>query len=115
MDEPCEAEETLCELCGRSTSAITRHHLIPQTRHKNKKNKKNFDRVEVKKRIAWLCRSCHSHVHATLSNKELEYHFNTMELLLAHPDIAKFVAWIKKQPTGKRITIRRSKDYQKSR
>ena len=32
-----------CQLCERET-ALTRHHLVPQCRHHNKWNKKNFDR-----------------------------------------------------------------------
>ena len=90
----------ICELCGRTVSRLTKHHLIPRTRHKNKKNKKNFDRVEVKERVAWLCRPCHSNVHVVVDNKDLEYNFNTLELLASHPEVIKFTNWIKKKPHG---------------
>ncbi len=36
-----------CALCRRRVSRMTRHHLIPRTRHKNKKTKKVFTRKEV--------------------------------------------------------------------
>src|SRR5213082_1552952 len=85
----------VCELCGRLVPVLTKHHLIPQTRHKNKRNKRNFDRIEVKERVAWLCRSCHSNVHALLDNKELEYDYNTIERLASHPDIIRFTEWIR--------------------
>ena len=85
-----------CELCERFVKRLTKHHLIPKTRHKNKRNKKNFDRQEVKDRVLWVCRECHNHIHQIFTNKELEYDYNTKEKLISHPEIAKFIAWISK-------------------
>lgn len=89
-----------CELCGRQVGALTRHHLIPRTRHANKRTRREFDRAEVKTRVAWLCRPCHSHTHALFTEKELERRFNTLESLAAHPAVARFVAWIRTKPDG---------------
>jgi hypothetical protein len=89
-----------CELCGREVSLLTRHHLIPRTRHANKRNKREFDRTEVKKRIAWFCRPCHNHIHALFSEKVLEREFNTLDLLASHPEVVRFVTWIQKKPDG---------------
>jgi hypothetical protein len=89
-----------CELCGREVAVLTRHHLIPRTRHANKRNKRTFDRADVKARIAWMCRPCHSHVHALFTEKELERGFNTRAALAAHPDVARFVSWIRTKPDG---------------
>lgn len=96
----------VCELCERRVSHVTKHHLIPKTRHKNKKNKKLFDRQEIHERVLWLCKPCHKTVHATLTEKELERDYNTRELILAHPDIAKFVAWIATKPDGTNVPVR---------
>lgn len=96
-------ESNICEMCKREAASLTKHHLIPKTRHKNKKNKKNFSRQEVKERLAMLCRNCHSAIHKFLTNKELEYDYNTLEALLAHPEISKFVMWLQKQPPGARV------------
>lgn len=93
-----------CQLCHREEET-TGHHLIPVTRHKNKKNKRDFDRKEVKQKIP-LCRPCHSTVHATLSEKELEREFNTLQSLLGHPEIQKFIQWIKNKPVGTKIKVR---------
>ena len=79
---------------------LTRHHLIPKSRHKNKRNKKVFDRQDVHSRIALLCRPCHKNIHAAIDIKELEREYNTLEALAAHPDIAKFTGWIKNKPHG---------------
>jgi 5-methylcytosine-specific restriction endonuclease McrA len=97
----------VCELCGRCVRELTRHHLIPQTRHKNRRNKRDFGREEVRHRIALLCRPCHRHVHATIDNKRLEREFNTVEALASHPEIARFVAWIRRKPDGTRVPTRR--------
>ena len=60
----------VCDLCGRIVSERERHHLIPRTRHKNKRNKKLFDRREVHERLAMLCKPCHKTIHAVLTEKE---------------------------------------------
>jgi len=89
-----------CELCGREVATLTRHHLIPRTRHSNKRNKREFERADVKTRIAWVCRPCHNHIHALFTEKQLEREFNRLEDLRAHPDVARFVAWIRNKPDG---------------
>lgn len=94
------SEHEPCELCGRVGETLTRHHLIPRTRHANKRNQRDFDRTDVKQRIAWLCRPCHDHVHALFSEKTLERQFNSLDSLREHSDVAKFVAWIRKKPVG---------------
>ena len=58
MKEDSEAAGR-CGLCGREPERLTRHHLIPRTRHANRRNKRDFDRDEVQARVAWLCRPCH--------------------------------------------------------
>ncbi|CAA9446193.1 MAG: hypothetical protein AVDCRST_MAG28-873 [uncultured Rubrobacteraceae bacterium] len=91
-----------CGLCGREVQKLTRHHLVPRTRHKNIKNKRNnkaLDRQALLQTVG-LCAPCHRHVHATIPNKELEREYNTLEALKGHPEIDKFVEWIKRKPHG---------------
>ena len=92
------AKPDRCQLCERLMDALTKHHLIPRTRHRKKRNKRLFEREEVRTRILWICRPCHNHVHEVLSEKELEAAYNTREALLAHPDVHRFVEWIKVKP-----------------
>jgi hypothetical protein len=80
--------------------ALTRHHLIPRTRHRKKRNKRLFEREEVRTRILWVCRPCHNHIHDVLSEKELEACYNTRQALLGHSEIRRFVAWIRSKPEG---------------
>ena len=93
------AEGRTCGLCARTVQRLTRHHLIPKTRHKNKRNKKTFDRREIHHTVG-LCCPCHRHVHTILDNKELEREYNTLEALRAHPDLGRFADWISKKPHG---------------
>lgn len=97
----------LCEICGREVSKTTRHHLIPRTRHKNKKNKKDFDRQEVKKTVP-ICRPCHSQLHAVFTEKELERVYNTLELITFHPEMQKWIKWIKNKPDGFKVPTKKT-------
>ena len=98
--------EVQCELCGRDVNEVTKHHLIPRARHANKWNQKQFDRSDVKFRVAWLCRPCHKQIHVELTEKQLERDYNTLEALKAHPEISKFVNWIKDKPGDLRVTVK---------
>jgi hypothetical protein len=41
---------------------------------------------------------CHQKIHATFTNRELLHTYHTFEKLLSHPEIEKFVAWVRKRP-----------------
>lgn len=87
-----------CELCGRVTKrGTTEHHLIPRTCHGNKWFKKRFTRGQMHTTVS-LCRECHHAIHDFVPDeKELGRDFNTLDKLLAHPELARFVAWVQKQ------------------
>ena len=101
--------EFQCELCGRMVHEVTKHHLIPRTRHSNKKNKKDFSREDVVSRLALFCRPCHKQIHAVLTEKQMERDYNTIEALQAQEEIARFINWIKDKPADAHITVRDSK------
>jgi hypothetical protein len=98
-------QPTSCALCRRDTNYLTRHHLIPKTRYQKIKKLKPDSNNEVMA----LCSACHRFVHAMLSEKELEHTYNTIERLLTHPDIHRFVAWIRKKHPDKRVQVRRKR------
>lgn len=101
-DAPAES----CELCGRDEVALTRHHLIPQSRHNKARTKKNFSREAMKTEIAMLCPACHAQVHELFSNQELANYYHTVERLKDHSDMAKFINWVKKRPSGQKIRVK---------
>jgi hypothetical protein len=98
--------EGKCAICEREET-LTRHHLIPRTRHHNKRNKREFDRATVKHTVG-ICRPCHSQIHALLTEKELERDYRTIESLQTHPEIVKFVKWIGAKPRGFRCVTRKA-------
>ena len=82
----------LCELC-QAEDAHNFHHLIPRTLHSNKWFKKRYTREEMRRGLE-VCKSCHRAIHDRVPDeKELGRHFNTLEKLLPHPEIGKFVQW----------------------
>ena len=96
-----------CAVCGREET-LTRHHLIPRTRHHNKRNKREFERAVVRQ-IVGICRACHSQIHALLSEKELEREFNTVAKLKEHPGVAKFADWIATKPRGFKASVQKAR------
>ena len=85
-----------CELCGRE-KPLTFHHLIPKAVHKKPRFQKRHTKEELRSRGLRVCRLCHNGIHDLISEKELAENFATKESLVAHPSIAKHVAWVKKQ------------------
>lgn len=104
------ASEQACELCGRIQLPLTRHHLIPQSRHNKARTKRQFNKQEMQGEIACLCRACHSQVHAVLSNQELAQNYHSMSDLRRHPEIARFAAWVANKPAGLKVSVRSYKD-----
>ena len=88
-----------CGLCQRTVQRLTRHHLVPRTRHKNKRNKKMFDRQEIHSTVG-LCSLCHRHIHTILDNKDLEREYNKFEALKKHPDVRGNVECVRLKPHG---------------
>jgi hypothetical protein len=109
-----EGQDT-CQLCGRAVAELTEHHLIPRTRHSNRRNKRDFSRDEVKQRTLMLCGPCHDTIHATFSNKELERVYNTRESLLHAEPIRRFVRWVRRQPAGTQPRVRTSNTLRRQR
>jgi hypothetical protein len=76
-----------CPLCGRPLvpgPSVNEHHLIPRSF-------KGRDTVAMH-------RVCHGKIHAVLSERELRDHFHTIDRLRAHPEIARFIQWVRRKP-----------------
>jgi hypothetical protein len=78
--------ELSCFLCERPIGArVEWHHPVPKSRG-------GRETVPVHP-------ICHRAIHATLDNKALERGYHTPEALRAHPEVGKFVAWVRtKEP-----------------
>jgi len=79
--------EEICPLCKRPMpeGSYNEHHLIPITF-------KGTEKVT-------LHIVCHDKLHHTLSEREMQHHYHTIERLLEHEEIQKFIKWVSKQPT----------------
>ncbi|MEM6333996.1 MAG: hypothetical protein AAF823_11730 [Planctomycetota bacterium] len=109
MPDPHDHDPHACELCARVGVRLTKHHLIPVARHNKPRTRRQHDKADFHTRVAWLCSPCHKTVHATLSEQELAEHYHTIDRLQAHPDIARFLAFVRKQPPDAHVAVRASK------
>lgn len=96
-----------CELCQRTGLDLTRHHLIPVSRHNKARTKRSFSREEMTSDIAMLCRPCHSQIHRLFENQELASYYHTIARLQDHSEVQKFIQWVKKRPPSLKIRVRR--------
>jgi hypothetical protein len=85
-----------CQLCGIECE-LTKHHLVPQLKLKNKYKSLKDDSSN----ILWICRSCHDQIHTTFSENDLRDNYNTKEKLIEHEGFKKFLAWKVKHPDFK--------------
>jgi hypothetical protein len=75
------SESGPCFLCGRPLGRrVEWHHPVPKSRG-------GRDQVPIHP-------ICHRIIHASLGNKELAGAYSSADALRAHPDIARFLAWI---------------------
>jgi len=90
-------ELSTCALCDRSIPPALRdaHHLIP-------KSKGGVTTV-------MLHRACHKQIHALFTETELAKLYPTAQALKAHPEMERFINWVKQKPNDMNPPIRRSK------
>ena len=78
----------LCSICGREILddgvSTDLHHWIP-------KSKKGSD-------VSRIHKICHNKIHSLWTENELRDYYNTPERILSHPDMRKFVKWLKRKP-----------------
>lgn len=89
-----------CALCGRETPTLTEHHLIPRSQGR----RRGVRVAELP--TADLCPACHKFLHRTFTNAELAGEYRDVQALLAHEDVRRFVAWVRRQPASKGVRIR---------
>lgn len=76
----------VCPLCERFIPPLQldAHHLVPKSKGG--------------KETQYLHRICHRQIHAILTESELANQFNKIEDLKSHPEINKFILWVKNKP-----------------
>lgn len=99
-----------CELCQRHL-LLTFHHLIPKDTHPTYlKRPGQLASIGIEGEPSrgflntygtMVCRQCHSHIHSLASNDALAREYNTLQKILDHPKIQRWVEWASKQRSGK--------------
>jgi len=91
-----------CPICKRDMipgESLDEHHLVPKA-------------FKGKETIT-LHKICHRKLHSVLTEREMQHHYHTVERLLEHEEIQKFVKWVsKKEPeyySGSKETTTRKK------
>ena len=76
----------VCPICDRPIpeSQKDAHHLIPKSKGG--------------KTSAYLHRICHRQIHALFSETELATQFNNATVLQEHPEMQRFIYWVKSKP-----------------
>jgi hypothetical protein len=79
-------EDGNCPLCDRPMvrgPTLNEHHLVPKLYGGSEKHV--------------MHRVCHGKIHSVLTEAELAHSFHTFSALRSHPEIAKFIKWVRKQ------------------
>ena len=88
------AAPATCALCERPLGAkVEWHHRVPKS--------------EGGRVTAPVHPICHRTIHATLPNAQLARDYAEPAVLRAHPDIARFLAWIADKPADFQVPVRR--------
>lgn len=95
-------KENFCDLCNRiGVPKLTEHHLCPK-----EKGGRNGATITI-------CEDCHRQIHALYTNEELAVRLDTLDRLHKDVKINKYLNYIRKQPPGKRIMIKKSRNVRK--
>lgn len=79
-------------------NSIDKHHFVPKCRGGNK--------------TQYLHKICHRKIHSIWTEKELEKEFNDPNKVCTHPEMEKFIKWVKKKEANfydKNINHKRKK------
>lgn len=76
-----------CPICNRplGTENISKHHLVPKSKGGT------FGATIMIHNI------CHQKIHSVFTEKQLKEEYHTVEKLVAHEEMAKFIKWVAKK------------------
>ena len=89
-------QETICPICDRPIPPALKdaHHLIPKSKGG--------------RTTEFLHRICHRQIHALFTETELASQFNNAAALQDHPEMQRFIQWIKTKPNAFYERVRKS-------
>ena len=77
-----------CSICGRLLGEKTnysKHHLVPKS-----KGGTFGETIDIHN-------ICHQKIHSVFTERELRDYYNTVEKLLTHEEMIKFIKWVAKK------------------
>ncbi len=83
-----ETTTKTCPICGRELGAkanYSKHHLVPKSRGGTFGATIDIHNI------------CHQKIHSVFTEKELKQEYHTIEKLVAHEEMAKFIKWVAKK------------------
>lgn len=98
-----DSPDPICPLCDRPIPAAQRdaHHWVPKSKGG--------------RQTEWLHRICHRQLHALLTEAELARDYHAPELLRAHPEMERFLRWVRTKPNDFFERTRKSERLRKRR
>jgi len=90
------SQEIICPICERPIpdSQKDAHHLVPKSKGG--------------RTTEYLHRICHRQIHALFTETELATQFSTASALQSHPEMQKFIRWVKSKPNHFYERVRKS-------
>jgi len=83
----------ICPICNREYGGeMQDHHLIPKT------FRTRTTEVHDRENLVTIHKICHQKIHATFAESELYHYYHTVDRILEHEEMQKFVKWLKKKP-----------------
>ena len=95
-EEEGEGVEGICPICLRGMP-LTFHHLIPKSTHPWMIKHHGYEKEYLNTHGVDVCRPCHSQIHRLIPHMEMAEHYNTLEAVLSHPGVQKWIPYIRKQ------------------
>jgi hypothetical protein len=77
-----------CPICGRSLIAgksVNEHHLVPRSLKGKPEHRVTLHTI------------CHNKIHSVFTERELLSYYHTVDRIVTHPEIVKFVTWVRKK------------------
>lgn len=92
-----EANRILCPICRREVpeNKWEKHHLIPKSKD---------GKVTI-----FLCNCCGDTIHKVFTLNELRDKYNTIESIVKHPNMIKWINWANKKPNDFTICMKEKK------
>lgn len=91
------ATPAVCALCERPIPPVLRdaHHLVPKSRGGVL--------------TVYVHRACHKQIHALFTEVELAKKYPSPQALREHPEMARFINWVKDKPSEFNPPAKRSR------